>query len=301
MKASYSTSAANKEKDPQYYVLPVVPEGELLKDQSPEFRKKYRTIQERCRVRDKQHKKDIRNASYHRCKAKRNMASNQQPQPTPPQLPPLGANQNVHNMPNLPTCQLALGKSPPKGCERSEFTAKLPVVRNGSKEIQERQDPGDVSSYAPYLSKIIVNDKHRILADEPVHVAGGQDLGPTPYDLLLSGLGTCTVMTLRMFVNRKNKEKVTIPMEGITVTLTHNKIRKKIHEEIEESSDSRETRSKRTTSEVIIDHIERQIRVDGDELTDSHKQRLLDIANKCPVHKTIAYSNSQVEVVTTIV
>ena len=104
-----------------------------------------------------------------------------------------------------------------------------------------------------------------------------------------------------MYVNRKNKDKVIIPMEGITVTLTHDKITKQVHGEIEESSDSKESRSKRVTGEVIIDHIERQIRVDGDELTDSHKQRLLDIANKCPVHKTIACSNSQVEVVTTIV
>ncbi|WP_415035756.1 OsmC family protein [Azonexus sp.] len=104
--------------------------------------------------------------------------------------------------------------------------------------------------------------KHHYLADEPVAM-GGADAGPAPFDFVLSGLGACTSMTLRMYAERKEW-----PLRQVIVELTHQKI----------DVDG----SKR-------DCIQRQITLEGD-LSSEQRERLLEIANKCPVHRALAQS-----------
>ena len=108
---------------------------------------------------------------------------------------------------------------------------------------------------------------HRFLADEPVDV-GGLGSGPGPYDLLLAGLGACTAMTLRLYAERK-----ALPLERVTVELTHDRIHAADCESCE-------------TKEGMIDRIERAITLLGN-LNDDQRRRLLEIADKCPVHRTL--------------
>lgn len=108
---------------------------------------------------------------------------------------------------------------------------------------------------------------HYFIADEPID-AGGKDLGPSPYDLLLSALGACTAMTLRMYASRKK-----IDLQEVSVHLTH----EKIHTEDTENPDG---------SKAKRDVIKRIVTMEGD-LDDEQKRRLLEIADKCPIHKTL--------------
>jgi len=108
---------------------------------------------------------------------------------------------------------------------------------------------------------------HRLIADEPVG-AGGDDTGPGPYDFLLAGLGACTSMTMRLYADRKS-----LPLERVTVTLKHNKIHAEDCAECE-------------TQEGLLDQIDRVITMDG-ALEPEQRERLMEIADKCPVHRTL--------------
>jgi uncharacterized OsmC-like protein/alpha-beta hydrolase superfamily lysophospholipase len=108
---------------------------------------------------------------------------------------------------------------------------------------------------------------HRFLPDEPVEV-GGLDSGPGPYDLLLAGLGACTAMTLRLYAERK-----ALPLERVTVELTHSRIH---------AADCADCETK----EGMLDRIERAIALRG-ALDAEQRRRLLEIADKCPVHRTL--------------
>jgi putative redox protein len=110
----------------------------------------------------------------------------------------------------------------------------------------------------------LFSDKHRLLADEPEKY-GGTNLGPTPYDLLLMGLGACTSMTLRMYANRKK-----MALDDIEVKLIH----ERIHAE-----DCIDCNDK-------IEQITRTISLKGD-ISDEQIRKLLEIADKCPVHRTL--------------
>jgi putative redox protein len=108
---------------------------------------------------------------------------------------------------------------------------------------------------------------HRFLADEPVEV-GGLDSGPGPHDLLLAGLGACTAMTLRLYAERK-----ALPLERVTVELSHSRIH---------AADCADCETK----EGMLDRIERAIALRG-ALDAEQRRRLLEIADKCPVHRTL--------------
>ncbi len=125
------------------------------------------------------------------------------------------------------------------------------------------------------FSQLIVAGRHRFRADEPM-AAGGDDSGPSPYELLLAGLGTCTSMTLRMYAAQKQW-----PLERVTVDLKHEKIH---------AADCAECETK----EGRIDRIERTIRIEG-PLEPAQRVRLLEIADRCPVHRTL---HSEVHIVT---
>lgn len=113
----------------------------------------------------------------------------------------------------------------------------------------------------------VLSGPHRFLADEPVEL-GGLDSGPGPYDLLLAGLGACTSMTLRLYAEQKK-----LSLKRVSVRLAHNKIHAQDCEHCE-------------TTEGLIDHIDRAITLEGD-LDAAQRKRLLEIADKCPVHRTL--------------
>lgn len=117
------------------------------------------------------------------------------------------------------------------------------------------------------LSQTILAGPHRLLADEPAE-AGGQDTGPTPYELLLSALGACTSMTLRLYADRKQW-----PLDQVTVRLEHWKVQA----------------NTRGGGGAPADEIRKVVVLVGD-LSSTQRDRLLDLAEKCPVHRTLAKS-----------
>lgn len=116
---------------------------------------------------------------------------------------------------------------------------------------------------------------HHLFADEPAS-AGGEDSGPGPYDFVLAGLGACKSMTMRLYADRKS-----FPLERATVTLSHSKVYAKDCAECE-------------TKEGMLDQIEVAIGLEGPLDVDQRK-RILEIADKCPVHRTLT---SEIRIVT---
>jgi uncharacterized OsmC-like protein len=126
------------------------------------------------------------------------------------------------------------------------------------------------------LQQEVITGSHRFVADEPV-AAGGLDSGPGPYDLLLAALGACTSMTVRLYADRKR-----LPLKRTSVRLRHGRIYAVDCAECE-------------TKEGMIDRIDRAITFEGD-LDGEQRARLLEIADKCPVHRTL---KSEIDIHTT--
>jgi len=124
-----------------------------------------------------------------------------------------------------------------------------------------------VHGSATGFAQEVVIGPHRMPADEPLSL-GGTETGPSPYDFLLAALGACTSITLGMYARRRGW-----PLAEVTVNLRHSKIH---------ASDCAEC----DTKEGMLDQIERDIHLAG-PLTNEQQSKLLEIANKCPVHRTL--------------
>ncbi len=117
------------------------------------------------------------------------------------------------------------------------------------------------------FTREILTQHHRLISDEPITL-GGADLGFNPYELLLAALGSCTSMTLRMYANHKQ-----IDLQAIRVELHHNRVQAEDCVDCEKQT-------------LLIDVIKRDIQLTGN-LDEAQRARLLEIANQCPVHKTL--------------
>jgi putative redox protein len=149
--------------------------------------------------------------------------------------------------------------------ETEKRLAEPIAPEGGTVTVSERG--ADAARGISHLAQEILVGRHRLAADEPVE-AGGSDLGPNPYDLLLAALGACTSMTLRLYADHKKW-----PLEQVGVDLSHQKMH---------AADCADCETK----EGKIDLIEREITLSG-PLDAAQRQRLLEIAEKCPVHRTL--------------
>jgi len=140
--------------------------------------------------------------------------------------------------------------------------------------LTPRSEPGGqttggvvVRGGAAGFAQEITAGSHHLISDEPVAV-GGTDTGPTPYDLLLAALGACTSMTVGVYARRKGW-----PLEGVTVWLRHSRVH---------AADCADCETK----SGMLDRIERDLRFAG-PLTVEQRARLREIADMCPVHRTL--------------
>jgi len=142
---------------------------------------------------------------------------------------------------------------------------------NTATETTGHEVPGNptvtVHGSAAGFAQEIEIGRHRLIADEPASV-GGTDTGPNPYDLLLAALGSCTSMTVAMYARRKGS-----PLESVTVRLSHSKVH---------AGDCAESE----TRVGMLDHVHRDVEFSG-PLSEEQRARLLDIATRCPVHRTL--------------
>ena len=129
------------------------------------------------------------------------------------------------------------------------------------------------------FEQVLLDGRHSLIADEPAS-AGGADVGPGPYELLLMSLGSCTSMTLHLYAARKQW-----PLEQVVVRLRHSKV-------YAEDCEGCESNAK-----AMVDRIDRAIEVIG-ALDPEQRSRLLQIANQCPVHRTLS---SKIDIKTTAV
>jgi uncharacterized OsmC-like protein/alpha/beta superfamily hydrolase len=129
------------------------------------------------------------------------------------------------------------------------------------------------TTQGPFLNHVVVG-RHRFLADEPESI-GGFDAGPAPYDFLGAALGSCTSMTLRMYADRKQ-----LPLDRVTVEVSHGKVHA---DDCIECADNGYMDGRTG----MIDRFERVITIEGDDLTDADRSKMLAIADKCPVHRTL--------------
>lgn len=126
-----------------------------------------------------------------------------------------------------------------------------------------------VTSQANLRNEVRYGEGHSFITDEPIS-AGGEDAGPDPYTLLLAALGSCISMTVTLYARRKQW-----PLEGVSVRLRQNRIHVKDCKECAQDQEGH------------IHRIERSVTVTG-QLSDEQRARLLEIAHKCPVHKTLS-------------
>ena len=155
------------------------------------------------------------------------------------------------------------------------FASRYVIDESGGLAAPAARDAVVVAetTQGPFLNHVVVG-RHRFLADEPESI-GGFDAGPAPYDFLGAALGACTSMTLRMYADRKQ-----LPLDRVTVDVSHGKVHANDCIECAEN----EQLAERTG---MIDRFERIITVEGEALTDDDRARLLAIADKCPVHRTL--------------
>lgn len=145
-----------------------------------------------------------------------------------------------------------------------------PVPQRGAVVVAEVSNVG----FAQYL----IDGRHKNLFADEGAAAGGSDKGPEPYELLLMALGSCTSMTLRMFAERHQW-----PLARVSITLRHSRVH--LNDCAAAPSETRR-----------IERIERTIILQG-KLTDEQKQRLLALADRCPVHQTLG---AHIDVITTL-
>ncbi len=121
----------------------------------------------------------------------------------------------------------------------------------------------------PYTTAIAAGGRHHLTADEPSSL-GGADKGANPYELLLASLGACKAITLRMYADRKEW-----PLDGVSVALKQERVHAKDCEDCE-------------SGEGYVHVIECELTLLGDDLSSEQRNRLLEIADKCPVHRTLS-------------
>jgi uncharacterized OsmC-like protein/alpha-beta hydrolase superfamily lysophospholipase len=142
----------------------------------------------------------------------------------------------------------------------------IPMRQDDQKEVVAKGKVLVGEANKKFLRQVATDD-HAWVADEPKK-AGGDNLGPDPYEHLLAALGTCTSMTIRMYANHKK-----IPLEDVDITLSHSREHNKDCEDCDEPT-------------ARLDVLSRSITLTGN-LSDAERTRLLQIADRCPVHKTL--------------
>ncbi len=146
-------------------------------------------------------------------------------------------------------------------------------IRSGAGNPSGTAGPREVFVYggATAFTQEVIVGPHQLSADEPKDV-GGNDEGPTPYDLLLAGLGSCTSITVAIYAQRKGW-----PLQGVSIRLRHSRIHTEDCAECE-------------TQEGKLDQIELDIEFHG-ALSEEQRSKLVEIAKKCPVHRTLTTEN----------